>query len=275
MVDAPIRAAATLILYRRVPEKLVFLLRRSQRSSFMPNAMVFPGGRVDEADADDLWHDLVVHPALVKGIDSPPQLAHYVAAARETFEEAGVLLAEHDGEILSPHCALGARVFGSFREQLNGGLCDFLSLVRDNHLKLRLDDMSYFSRWVTPQIEKRRFDARFFVAELPPEQAATADDRETTCGAWMRPSDAIAAYEAGDIELAPPTLRILLTLAADWTALQRLAAGASEPMAPQAKRVDGELHLVLPGDRDYDPPGDSINRVIRRDSRWISKGSGA
>ena len=275
MSNVPIRDAATLILYRVVPDKMVFLLRRSQRSSFMPNAMVFPGGRVDGADADNVWHDLVVEPAPVEGLHAVPQLAHYIAAARETFEEAGVLLAEHDGEIVSPDSVIGHRLFGSLREQLNRGQCDFLSLVRDNDLRLRLDAMSYFSRWVTPKIEKRRFDARFFVAEVPSLQAATADDLETTDGTWLRPSDALAAYGAGEIELAPPTLRILLTLAADWSALQTLAAGAYIPMAPQVHRVDEELHLVLPGDRDYDPPGDTVNRITRRNSRWLSTGSGA
>ena len=272
---APIRDAATIIVYRTAPANQIFMVRRHSKAAFMANAMVFPGGRLDEADSDPLWLDHVDALSTIGdgGLEAAWPL--YVAAIRETFEEAGVLLARRGQNPVIPDSELGRRIFGEGRRELNSGAISFLELCQSYELRLALPRLCYFSRWITPSIEKRRFDARFFSAPVPPLQTPLHDEKETTHGAWLGPAEALSLYDRNQIQLAPPTLRILLELAADWSAIGRAARGVSVPMAPQAVPEGDELHLILPGDPHYVPPGSERNRIILRGGRWVSVGRGA
>lgn len=272
---APIRDAATIIVYRTAPANQIFMVRRHSKAAFMANAMVFPGGRLDEADSDPRWLEQVDAHSHIGDNGDGVSWPLYVAAIRETFEEAGVLLARCDENPVTPDSELGRFVFGEGRRELNSGTISFLELCRSYQLKLSLSRLRYFSRWITPSIEKRRFDARFFSAPVPPLQTPLHDEKETTHGAWLGPAEALSLYDKNQIQLAPPTLRILLELAADWSAIGRAAHGVSVPMAPQAIPEGDELHLVLPGDPQYVPPGSERNRITLREGRWVSVGRGA
>ncbi|MCA9541483.1 MAG: hypothetical protein KC620_21445, partial [Myxococcales bacterium] len=93
--------------------------------------------------------------------------------------------------------------------------------------------------------------------------------------AWLAPQAALAAYDEGQIQLAPPTLRILLELATQPDAAAALAVDAvPAPIQPQPHFADGALHLLLPGDVAFDPPGEDRNRIMLIDGRWVSEGRG-
>ncbi len=204
-VPAP-REAATVILVRQgdgAPQ--VYLLRRSARSAYMAGFYVFPGGVLDDRDREVFWRrHLDTDPAALAqrfgpGL-SPRELTGYcVAAIRETFEESGVLLAS---------CS-GAGILRSVRDRrLAGGLpADWLKRwIVEKGCVLRFSALSPWSHWVTPEGMPRRYDARFFLAQLPPGQECRPDGHETTRGRWMTPAEALSANQTGEVPLSPPNL---------------------------------------------------------------------
>lgn len=257
--------AATILLVRGDADFDLFMVRRGRTAQFMARAMVFPGGRVDAADlaladACDLSPEAA---AAALGLADPARaLAFYVAAIRETFEEAGVLLADGAGDPTR---------LDAHRAALNAKETDFAAVVAAEGLTLRASALHPFAHWITPPIEKRRYDTRFFVAQVPTSQAASHDDIENTAGAWLSPRAALAAYAQGSIRLAPPTLWELCALAecADARAACTLRRAPFVPHLPQPSMIDDEMHLLLPEDADFDPPGPGRARVILRDGRWV------
>jgi len=211
-----IRDAATVMLVRddEAGALEVFMLRRNLQSDFVGGAYVFPGGGVDDHDRySDLEavcegrSDAAASGQL--GIDSGG-LAFWVAAIRESFEEAGVLLA-YDGDDLVrfDDPATEAR-FAAHRTAVDGGERRLVDVCRAEGLRLAVDTMYYFSHWITPEGPTRRYDTRFFVARAPAGQVPLHDDREVIANLWIRPSEALARYEAGDYEMIFPTVRIVL-----------------------------------------------------------------
>jgi 8-oxo-dGTP pyrophosphatase MutT (NUDIX family) len=204
----PPRAAATIILIRDNHKSLqAYLLKRSKKSSFFPGSFVFPGGVLDEDDRDSrFWRDHidmdmgeVARRFGGKNIAGEDALSFCVAGLRETFEEAGVLIARN-GSI-------------ALREQANNiRISDGLPSLWLRHLLsssgwiLDLASLSRWSHWVTPQLMKYHFDTRYFVAIMPPEQSCLPDRRETEAGIWISPADALAANLNGTIPLTPPTI---------------------------------------------------------------------
>jgi glyoxylase-like metal-dependent hydrolase (beta-lactamase superfamily II)/8-oxo-dGTP pyrophosphatase MutT (NUDIX family) len=240
------RPAATVVLMRPGRDgQEVLLGRRPASMAFAPDVHVFPGGRVDPTDA---------HPSLVArsvisagdaavalGGDLPPTqaIAAFIAAIRESFEEAGVLLAD-----VGPGTSPGA--LGAARAALVGGEIGFQALAAQLDLTLRTDWLVPLSRWVTPSILPRRFDARFFAAELPDGAKATIEGDEVVEHAWLRPSDALHAMAVGDLGLWLPTS----------TTLQQLEhvtafAEVREQLAP------GALGVV-----EVDEPADGVVRIV-------------
>lgn len=279
---APIQDAATILLVRGETPFEIFLVRRHAKMKFMPDAMVFPGGRVDESDARGgmaPYCDLTrAQAAAALGIDDGARaLAFFVAACRETFEEVGVLLARHrDGRPLKLDTTDAAH-FAAYREQLNNGATKLQYILETEDLVLDLSALTFNAHWITPPIEQRRYDTRFFIARAPADQSPLHDDGETVDSAWMTPADTLAAYAAGSLTLAPPTLRILSELARlpnATAALDHRRADRPIPYQPQPFDAGGELHLLLPGDPDFDPPGAARNRILLRDGKWRSEGQG-
>jgi 8-oxo-dGTP pyrophosphatase MutT (NUDIX family) len=195
-----IRDAATVIAGRDTSEGLqVFLVRRNAGAAFLPDRYVFPGGRVDAGDRDEAVRRL-------RGSAGEVDPAFAMTAARETFEEAGLLFADrlvHGGELAKLRRAMhaGEVTFGQVLERLGASV--------------DASQLQYFSRWITPKGEHatRRFDARFFVARAPANQVAEADATEVLDGRWMRPADALAAHERGEFGMILPTIKHLERIA--------------------------------------------------------------
>lgn len=257
-VTAPVatRPAATVILVRRHRGELqVHLLKRSLKSVYMAGFYVFPGGVLDPQDRQGFRRRLDCDPqALAErfGNELPPAelTAFAVAAIRETFEEAGVLLAARrpdTGDDLPP---LHAR---RMADGLPSGWLNQLAAERG--WKLRLSALFPWSHWITPEGMKYRFEARFFLAGLPPGQDCRPDGREVIDGVWMTPEDALAANMAGEIPLSPPNLVTLQQMlpfrSVDTLRQEALRRGWGEAMMPRMIFLEGGTVILEPWDPQY------------------------
>jgi 8-oxo-dGTP pyrophosphatase MutT (NUDIX family) len=253
----PIYPAATVIVLRDTvngPE--VFLVRRHHAVAFMAGAHVFPGGRVDDSDsaADAAWCDGIVEAgAKLRGVEPAASLAFHVAAARELFEEAGVLLArDRTGAHVSLADPADHERFRVHRAELNAGRRSLREIVTSEGLRLALDALVHYAHWVTPPIEIRRFDTRFFIARVPPHQTPVHDDHEATDSLWIRPSDAIAAVRSSHIVLPPPTWASLRELERFTSVAAALRWAETRTVHRREPKVtsdaDGTRRIVLPGD---------------------------
>jgi len=232
-----------------------FLLRRTAELEFAPGACVFPGGSVDERDADPGigW----VGPApedFAAQLDVPPERARALvcAAIRETFEESGVLLAGSQAEgatgLVGDSAALAAD-----RHALLTGTTTLGEVLGRRGLVLRADLLTPWARWITPEVSPRRFDTWFFAAALPAGQTATAapeghaDPGESESGTWLRPGAALDAAEAGEITLLPPTAVTLRELAAHQDVDGILARRRTiAPRLPRVTVENGKVRLSMP-----------------------------
>lgn len=207
--------AATVVLLRPGSAGLdVLLTRRPSSMAFAADMHVFPGGRVDPADADPHLAARSVRSAedaaKALGGDLAPTdaLAAHIAAIREVFEEAGVLLADGGADMT----VVPARMVSQARSALVGGEATFASIASELGLRLRTDWLVPLSRWVTPPILPRRFDARFFVAELPLGARISFEGDEVAGHAWLTPAAALAAMARGEIGMWLPTSATLQQL---------------------------------------------------------------
>lgn len=260
----PVKPAATVMLVRDAEAGLeVFMLRRNLAAVFAGGMYVFPGGRVDDAD-----HATDLEP-ICDGMDDASAsgrlgiagggLAYWVAAIRECFEEAGVLLARHaDGDVVRFDDPDVAARFERERAAVYAGDRSLVDLCSQERLLLTADGIHYVSHWITPVGERRRFDTRFFLARAPHAQEPLHDDGETIESLWVRPHEALDRFEAGELGMFPPTVRNLESLLGHDTADDAIAAAATlgpPPAILPKLRVDGEgkvLGIAVPGDPDYD-----------------------
>ncbi len=204
------------------------MLRRSLRSEFVSGAYVFPGGALDAGDAeaallarctgrDDAQASRVLE--VERG-----GLAYWVCAFRECFEEAGVLMASGpDGPLDFGDRTVEAR-FAEHRRALNAGQRSFLEICQTEQLSLPADALYYVGHWITPEGPPRRYDTRFFAAVAPEGQTAVHDEVETIDHMWVRPAEALAQQEAGQIELVFPTVWNLRLLRRFATTAELVAA---------------------------------------------------
>src|SRR5262245_40954231 len=218
--------AATVLLTRDGPQGLeVLLLERRPDSGFVPGAFVFPGGALDPGDADaelaarcDGPDDARASREL--GLDSGG-FAYRVAAVREAFEEAGILLASASGAPCAPETVAELH---TDRPRLDDGEVSLTALVDAHGLRLTTAALRPFAHWITPEGAPRRYDTRFFVAEAPAGQPASACQREVISACWLSPTDALARFEAGELPLILPTERCLRAIAPLGTAADLMAA---------------------------------------------------
>jgi 8-oxo-dGTP pyrophosphatase MutT (NUDIX family) len=223
------RPAATVLVLRggpRIEQPSLFMVRRSAQSPFMPETLVFPGGRVDAADG-------------ASGAAGPSDAAFEQAARRECLEEAAIDLGQRP--------------------------------------------LHWFDTWLTPSAEPRRYLARFFIARVDPDEGheARPDGHETTEGMWASAPEVLARWEEGQADLPPPTLSILLRLAAGgWEALlERDAQPLRAPILPKVAPRGNALHILMPHHPEYaNVPGEAgttPERVhelprgfVRDEKRW-------
>lgn len=217
---AQARPAATIVLLRDGEGGLeVLLMRRNRSAGFVPGAYVFPGGRVDGADWDpdilDCLDGLVPEGAEerleLRGSD-PPAIAYYLAALREAFEETGILVAvEADGD--PPATAAEDPEVDAIRNEVMEDRITFAQALR--RLRCRIDGSSveYLAHWITPEVEPRRYDTRFFAARVRPGSTPVVDPREMTDAVWLTPGGALERYGNGRLPMVFPTIKTLQRLA--------------------------------------------------------------
>jgi 8-oxo-dGTP pyrophosphatase MutT (NUDIX family) len=263
--DVPVRPAATVMLVRDGSDGLeVFMLQRTLSAAFARGQYVFPGGKVDDADHADEFEPICdgLDDAAASARMGMPSggLAWLVAAVREVFEEAGVLLARRVGDdaVVSFDDPDVADRYNTARHEIHEGEASLADLCRDDDLRLLVDRIHLVDRWITPVGERRRFDTRFFVAAAPPEQHPLHDDKETIASRWVRPDDAMQLWREGELQMFPPTVASLQFLAQHATAAEAVAAaeqaGVPEVVLPRIV-FDDEGRLVgikRPGDDGYE-----------------------
>ena len=231
-----LRDAATVVLVREAddgaPGFEVFMLLRTVKSDFNAGAYVFPGGGVDRSDGGAAAQARVqrarrrAQASARLGI-ADGGLAFYLAAIRECFEEAGVLLAaDAAGRTLSLHEPAAQQRFAAYRAALNAGQTTLPAICEREHLRLPLDEVHYYSHWITPEGMPRRYDTRFFLCRAPAGQEPLHDGEETVDHCWVRPADALARHAAGGFNLVPATRKQLEFLARHPTVDALLARGA-------------------------------------------------
>lgn len=243
--------SATLILVRDGSTGMeVYLTRRSAGSSFMPGTYVFPGGNLEPADRDmHFWQTHVDLPAdrLARVLGGPPDrmLPIAVAAIRETWEEAGLLLA-----------APAERIAGAGRFQSDGP--PFKRRIRESGLCLQVSLLGRWHHWITPRRMPQRFDTFFFTAPVPRSQIGRPDHHETVHAVWVNPRRALTQNLHGRLPLSPPTLVTLAQMLDFSSADQLMAESRSRawpaPIMPRLWPLDNGALIVEPWDPDYDRP---------------------
>lgn len=264
MTDAvPLRPASTVMLVRDAPSDIeVFMLQRTTSAVFASGMYVFPGGRVDDVDAaaelDELCDGLT--DAEASDLLRVPRggLSYWVAAIRECFEEAGVLLArDARGDYISLSDTDAQSRFNQLRHEVHEGNLSLAELCRREKLRLAVDSIRYVSHWITPVGEKRRFDTRFFVAVVPSSQDPLHDDKETIASLWVTPTDALARAKRGELAMIPPTIANLEFLAPHHSSRDAVEAaqriGVPTPILPKLRfDADGRVvGIVFPDDPAY------------------------
>ncbi|MFQ5699432.1 MAG: NUDIX domain-containing protein [Myxococcota bacterium] len=258
-MSATPQPAATVILVRDAgsgPE--VLLIERHPRSDFLPDFYVFPGGRVEEGDAalTERVHGVSREQAAARIPSVAPEaaLSFFVAAIRETFEEAGILLARRRGanDLID---AEATRDLARHRLALQAGDLDFGRFVEAEDLELAADALSVHAHWITPEAVPRRFDTLFFCAVAPPGQLAVHDGVETTSHVWIRPQEALEQAEKGERQIIFPTASNLRTLCGWTRAREAMAASRRRPVVavlPSVETREGRRMLVIRPDAGYE-----------------------
>ena len=252
----PIRQAATVLLLRDgAPGLEVYLLRRTKGMPFAGGMTAYPGGGVDprDADTDVAW----VGPgpadwAEVWGCDEPLARELVCAAVRETFEEAGVLLAgPADGTTVVPD--VSGEDWEAQRQALLSRDLSMAELLAARELALRADLLRPYAHWITPPGEKRRYDTKFFAALMPAGQEARDVSGEADEAVWTTPDAALAENAAGRRPMLPPTIHTLDQLRAFPDAAAALAGSPPAPLEPISPRFergpDGHWAVLPDGTR--------------------------
>ncbi|HKJ03898.1 MAG TPA: hypothetical protein VJ997_15635 [Longimicrobiales bacterium] len=218
-VPAATRPAATILLMRDGVAGLeVLLMRRGRRAGFVPGAYVFPGGRVDRGDAEphvvehlDGLDEAAAAARLELPDGEPPALAYYLAALREAFEETGILVARLPDGAAPPSAAADSDV-DALRDDLMEDRVTFAEAL--DRMGCRLDGgaVEYMAHWITPEVEPRRYDTRFFAAKVPGDARAVVDPREMTDAVWLTPAQALRRFHQGSLPMVFPTIRTLQDL---------------------------------------------------------------
>jgi 8-oxo-dGTP pyrophosphatase MutT (NUDIX family) len=252
---AETKPAATILLLRDAPEFQVLMVKRHHQIDFASGAMVFPGGKTHAGDDDPAWTDHCV------GWDAfdAEQRGLRIAAIREAYEEAGILLAEGlDGSDFAEVCD------PAMRSAVDHGEAAFIDVVRDLGVRLRLDALVVFARWITPTMMPKRFDTWFYAVRAPADQVAAADGREAVDAEWIAPSEVLRLADAGERTVIFPTrmnVQLLAEASSAEDCVARARARTLVPVLPKVEVRDGARFLVLPPDAGYGDVAEAMERT--------------
>ena len=262
MNNLSLTPAATVLLVRDCDDELeVLMVKRSKRPPF-GNLYVFPGGKIDESDKDlnitNFCNGLNDEQASIKlGIDEGG-LSYWVACVRECFEEVGILLAiKNNGEELDLNGA-DKHKFDNYRRMLLENKISLFEICKKENLSLNLNNIEPFSHWITPEIEIKRFDTRFFIAYIPAKQTERHDGNELTDSVWISPKKALDRSLNGEMPMIMPTISNLQQCL-EFDSGQKLLEHQSKltnddipSILPKFFKNEGKWVGLLPGDEDYD-----------------------
>lgn len=253
--------AATILLLRDEPAFEVLMIERHADIKFAGGAMVFPGGRIDEADASPDWEKCCT------GLEArvPAEHAPCIAAIREAFEETGILLARNAG---------GAMVDDQFTQSLDSRRNDverdaglFVDLIRAENLQLACDTLHLFARWQPPkEAQHRRYHTWFFAAKTPFGQSAREDGNEATEVLWTTPQSVLDARESGERKMIFPTVRNveLLNISDNAEAVFEFAGRRQiEAVEPRVVERDGSKFVTIPDHLGYPVTEEPIETAFR------------
>ncbi|WP_371555838.1 NUDIX domain-containing protein [Streptomyces longwoodensis] len=250
------RRAATVMLLKDTGEgPVVHMLRRRASMAFAAGAYAYPGGGVDPRDDDHhvgwagptraWWAERL-------GVDEAAAQAIVCAAVRETYEEAGVLLAGPTAETVVGDTT--GPDWEADRAALVARELSFAQFLERRGLVLRSDLLGAWTRWITPEFESRRYDTWFFVAALPEGQRTRNASTEADRTVWIRPAEAAASYDRGELVMMPPTIATLRQLAPYGSAAEALAAAPARDLTPvlaRARLEGDEVVLSWPGHDEF------------------------
>lgn len=248
---AQARLAATVLLARDGTDGLeLFMVVRHHQIDFASGALVFPGGSLDPTDADPRLRPLA------DGADevSDEDLKLKVAAAREAFEECGVLLARPVGSDSIVDGATATALGARYRTALEAGEIGLADIAEREGLRLALDQLFAFAHWITPTHMPKRFDTHFFVAAAPDDHALRHDGREAVDSVWITPARAIADAEAGQRTVIFPTRLNLEKIGRSATVVDLLDRCRAEPVVtvlPSTSERDGRRIMHIPIEAGY------------------------
>ena len=243
------RPSATAVILRDGREGIeTFMVVRHHQIDFASGALVFPGGKVDPHDSAEAWSEVAPLPG------TPADRAFVVAAARETFEEAGLVLARRHGgrDLVSAEDA--HRMVEAHRASLIEGRTTFLDVVRGENLVLATDLMVPFAHWITPEFAPKRFDTHFFLVAAPVGQVGAHDGGESVEGIWIAPAQALRDADAGTRTLVFATQLNLQKLARYGSVAEAVAKTRAAPVVtvmPRPQRTAAGRLLVIPAEADY------------------------
>lgn len=257
MSEVPILPAATILLLRDEPTFEVLMVKRHHQIDFASGALVFPGGKSHAGDHDPAWAGHVIG---WEAFDAE-QRGLRIAAIREVFEEAGILLAvRRNGEPIG-----GEACPMDVRQAVDAGTTHFLDVVRDLDARLDLGALTTFARWITPPLTPKRFDTWFYVVRAPDDQLAACDGRETVDAEWIAPSEALSLAAGGRRKVIFPTrmnLQLLAEAASAADAVARAAGRTLVTVQPQVQERPGGRVLVLPPDAGYGVVEEKLENVM-------------
>jgi 8-oxo-dGTP pyrophosphatase MutT (NUDIX family) len=264
------RPASTVLLARDGPTGLeVLMVTRHVASDFASGALVFPGGRVDAVDGGAAALGCC---RPIGGVDAPA-MAFRIAAVRETFEEAHVLLARPKGvdrlltagEVDALEQSLTARL---------GRAPHFADIVAAGGIELATDLLVRFAHWITPVGPPKRFDTHFFLTPAPSDQIAAHDGREAVETIWISPQKAIAESEARRVTLVFATRMNLVKLGRSADVAAALAAARLDTVVTVCPELvetpEGKL-LRIPATAGYGITEMPANLTSRA---WVPRGTG-
>jgi 8-oxo-dGTP pyrophosphatase MutT (NUDIX family) len=258
-VIVPAIPSATVVILRDRPDGIeVFMVVRHHAIEFASGALVFPGGKVDPGDSDPAWADLAA-------IDAPAERASIVAAARETFEEAGLVLARKRGTQSIVEAQEAHGLVERYRAPILAGTRPFRDLIAGEGLQLATDLMVPFAHWITPEGLPKRFDTYFYLVAAPVEQLGAHDGGESVEGVWIAPQQALRDAEAGTRTLVFATQMNLVKLARYRTVAEAVSASRAAPMVtvmPTFERTATSTTYHIPEAAGYGVSKVTVNKPL-------------